>query len=108
MKRFMLIVLLTTALAAMAQTDVNKVPDQYAARMWKLRYDQQGLQNQMLQLQQQYMNLQQQIAHDETEIAGVKKEALDAAKKDDTWDIDLAKMEFIAKPKPAPAPPAKK
>jgi hypothetical protein len=103
MKRFLAGVLLVAGVGALAQT-TNKVPDTYAVRLLRLRLDQESLKNRIYALSQQYSGLSQAISHDDEEIASVKKEALDAAKKGDDWDIDINKMEFVAKAPSAPAP----
>jgi multidrug resistance efflux pump len=106
MKRAILIGFFVVAVTAFAQPDdLNKVPDQFAVRLLKLKLDEAGLNNQMAQLQAQANQIVQTIQHDEGEVASITKEALLASKKDDTWTIDYAKMEYIAAP-PPPAPPA--
>lgn len=89
------------ACSALAADDPNKVPDQYAVRILKIQRDEATLQNQMLQLQQQFTADQTALTHDEAEITDVKQEALKAAKKDDTWDVDVNALTFIPRPKPA-------
>ena len=110
MKRALLIGFLVVAATAFAQTDVNKVPDQFAVRLLKLKLDEAGLTNQETLLRAQYDQLTQTYQHDEGEIASITKEALTASKKDDTWTIDYNKMEYVAKPAPpaSAVPPSNK
>lgn len=94
------------ALAAIGVwADAPKVPAEIGVRIRNVQLDQARIQSQILQLQNQYQAMQQTLQHDAGELDSLKKEALASAKLDSTWDVDLDKLEFVAKPK---APEAKK
>jgi hypothetical protein len=90
----------------------QKVPDAMALRLRNVQVDLLQTNGSLIQLQAQYNQLagplQSTIQHDNHELDLLKAEALATAQLDpDKFDVNLEKMEFVAKP-PAPAPAEKK
>jgi hypothetical protein len=112
MKKILLATALAAALITMdlwvlrAAENSNKVPAEIGVRIRNVQLDISRVQTQNLQLQQQYLTNNNTLQHDQGELDDLKKEALTAAHQDPaTTDVDVEKLEFVAKPK---APEAKK
>lgn len=106
MKKYAYLAVIFMLAASLYAADVTKLPSDIGVRIRNIQLDQARLQNTVAQLQQQYASIQQSLIHDQQELDSLKTEALGAAKLDATWDVDLDKLEFVAKPKPTPAPAA--
>lgn len=87
--------------------NLNKVPDSFAARLWKVQNDRTGLNAQIQLITQQYQVDQATLAHDNEEFDQIKAEAIKAAGRDaNKTDIDQDKkgdFEFISKAAEKPA-----
>ena len=109
MKRIapMVLVLFAASLLVVAKNKAedtdNKVPSEFGVRIRNVQLAQANAQNLILQLQSQYNAEQAELQHDTQEVNDIDKEALVAAKKDDTWTVDNVKLEFTVKTVPVPA-----
>jgi hypothetical protein len=95
--------------ALYAQESANKVPDSFAVRLLKVQKDQITLQAEIQALTQRYQADTQTLQHDNDELDQIKSDAIKSTGRDPkTTDIDLDKLEFIAKAAPPPAAPTTK
>jgi len=109
----LVLVLFFSLIATIAQTPAPnapiatgsiKVPDEVGVKIRDVQLDETKLENQLLQLSQQYQADQKKIENDEKRLVELKAEALKAANleaESDQWDVDIDKLQIMAKPKPA-------
>jgi hypothetical protein len=94
-------------IAKRSKSDTPKVPDEIQIRILKIRNDQIQMESQRAAIQAQYEQAYQKavasqlaaISHDDLELRDIRTEALKAANLDAAkYDLDVAKLEFVAKP----------
>lgn len=100
MKKFNYVVAFLVLSGVVVAADTPKVSPEISVRIRNIQHDQDKISSQMLTMQIQYQQMQASFTHDAGELDTIKKEALSDAKLDpEKFDLDLEKLQFVAKPK---------
>jgi hypothetical protein len=85
-------------------SDTPTIPDSVKVKILTIQKDQLAMTSEYQQLQSRMSELQQKFTKAQENLVAVQDEAYKAAKVDKKdWTLDLAKLEFVAIPKPAVA-----
>lgn len=103
-----LVIALAVTLAAQDKKPApEKIPDEFGVKISQRNLDISRRQTNQLLAQKTYNDDNVGINQDTIEIINLKKQALEASKKDpDKFDVDVDKLVFIEKSATPPTPPA--